>query len=60
LKLNTSQTARFSKRKSQKTVSPEVGRLGAAYYQKALKIQPSLTVMFQWRRAAWNEAVAAL
>ena len=41
-------------------VRPEVGQLGAAYYQAIFNIQPSLPVMFQWRRDAWNQAAAQL
>jgi hypothetical protein len=40
--------------------SPEVGQLGAAMYQKALSIQPSLPVMFQWREEAWQKAAQSL
>jgi hypothetical protein len=41
-------------------VRPEIGQLGAAYYQAIFNIQPSLQVMFQWRRDAWQKAEAAL
>jgi hypothetical protein len=37
-------------------VRPEVGQLGAAMYQAIFDIQPSLPVMFQWRRDAWEKA----
>ena len=40
--------------------SPEVGQKGAALYQAAFDIQPSLPVMFQWRRDAWRRAAATL
>jgi len=39
---------------------PEVGQFGAAAYQQAFNIQPSLPVMFGWRRDAWQAAAAAL
>jgi hypothetical protein len=39
---------------------PEVGQIGAVYYQAVLNIQPSLPVMFQWRRDAWQKAVSLL
>ena len=55
--------ARFYVEVNDKTFSPfrpEVGQLGASYYQKVFDIQPSLPLMFQWRRAAWNRAAATL
>lgn len=39
---------------------PEIGQLGAAYYQAVFKIQPSLPVLFQWRKDAWKKAAASL
>jgi hypothetical protein len=39
---------------------PEVGQLGAAHYQAVFNIQPSLPIMFQWRREAWKKAEAFL
>jgi len=39
---------------------PEVGQLGAVIYQSVFDIQPSLQVMFQWRREAWQKAANAL
>ena len=39
---------------------PEVGQFGAAAYQQVLDIQPSLPVMFQWRRDAWQKASDSL
>jgi len=39
---------------------PEVGQFAAATYQESLNIQPSLTVMFQWRRNAWQAAADSL
>lgn len=41
-------------------MSPEVGQLGAAYYQAIFNVQPSLPVMFQWRKDAWQKAAASL
>ncbi len=41
-------------------VRPEVGQLGAAYYQAIMNIQPSMPVMFQWRRDAWQKAADQL
>ncbi len=46
-----------------KTFSPvraEVGQLGAVIFQKVWNIQPSLAVMFQWRRDAWQKAADSL
>jgi hypothetical protein len=51
--------ARFYIEVNDKTFSPvrpEVGQLGAAVYQQLFAIQPSLEVMFQWRRDAWDRA----
>jgi hypothetical protein len=39
---------------------PEVGQLAAALYQTVGDIQPSLPVMFQWRRDAWQRAAQSL
>lgn len=39
---------------------PEVGQFAAATYQGSLDIQPSLPVMFQWRRNAWQAAADSL
>jgi hypothetical protein len=39
---------------------PEVGQLGAAYYQALFNIQPSLPIMFKWREDAWREAAKKL
>jgi hypothetical protein len=55
--------ARFYIDVNDKTFSPlrpEVGQLAAAYYQAVLDIQPSLPVMFQWRRTAWTKASATV
>lgn len=55
--------ARFYIDVNDKTVSPfkpEVGQFGAALVQQAFNIQPSLTVMFQWRRDAWDKAASRL
>ena len=55
--------ARFYIDVNDKTFSPlrpEVGQLGAAYYQAVFNIQPSLPVMFQWLRAAWTKASATV
>ncbi len=55
--------ARFYIEVNDKTFSPlrpEVGQLAAAYYQKVFNIQPSLAVMFQWRRNAWQNAAASV
>jgi hypothetical protein len=41
-------------------VRPEVGQFGAALYQAAFNIQPSLPVMFQWRKDAWKKAADSL
>jgi hypothetical protein len=41
-------------------MSPEVGQLGAAMYQAVFNIQPSLPVMFQWRKDAWQQASSKL
>lgn len=41
-------------------MSPAVGQLGAAYYQAVFNIQPSLPVMFQWRKDSWQKAAASL
>jgi hypothetical protein len=41
-------------------VRPEVGQLGAVIYQTTMDIQPSLPVMFQWRRDAWQRAADLL
>jgi len=39
---------------------PEVGQFGAATYQAVFNIQPSLPVMFQWRKDAWKQAASKL
>jgi hypothetical protein len=55
--------ARFYIEVNDKTFSPfrpEIGQLGAVYYQNLLNIQPSLPVMFQWRRDAWDRATIDL
>ena len=39
---------------------PEVGQFAAASYQSLFHIQPSLVVMFQWRRDAWQKAASSL
>jgi hypothetical protein len=41
-------------------LSPEVGQFAAAVYQQTFDIQPSLPVMFQWRRDAWQKAANSL
>jgi len=41
-------------------MSPAVGQIGAAYYQAVFNIQPSLPVMFQWRKDSWQKAAASL
>ena len=55
--------ARFYIEVNDKTFSPfrpEIGQVGAVYYQKLLNVQPSLPVMFQWRRDAWDKATMDL
>jgi hypothetical protein len=59
----TKAQARFYLDVNDKTASPfspAVGQLGAAYYQQLFDIQPSLSVMFQWRREAWEKAAAEI
>jgi hypothetical protein len=59
----TKAQARFYLEVNEKTFSPlrpEVGQLTVAYYQKILDIQPSLPVMFQGRRLAWDKATTAV
>jgi hypothetical protein len=59
----TAAQARFYIEVNDKIASPfrpEVGQLGAAYYQALCNIQPSLSVMFQWRRDAWQRASSRL
>lgn len=54
---------RFYVEVNDKIASPvraEVGQLGAAYYQAVFHIQPSLDVMFQWRRQAWQKAATSV
>ncbi len=41
-------------------LAPAVGQFGAATYQAVFNIQPSLPVMFQWRKAAWQKAASKL
>jgi hypothetical protein len=39
-------------------MAPAVGQFGAAAYQAVFNIQPSLQVMFQWRKDSWRQAAS--
>jgi hypothetical protein len=41
-------------------MAPAVGQFGAAAYQAVFNIQPSLPVMFQWRKDSWRQAASKL